>query len=65
MNAEMFLTKQEKAICAKARITAREYLLGRKAALEDEEQEIKSAAEKAVEAKTKKTNKKKAVKNAK
>lgn len=62
MGAEMFLTKREKAICASARISAKEYLLGRKAALESEENEIQTAAAKAKE---EKPNKKKAVKNAK
>ena len=61
MGAEMFLTKQEKAICATARISAKEYLLGRKAALEDEAEEIKAAAEKAAATKT---NRKKGAKNA-
>ena len=69
MGAEMFLTKREKAICASARISAKEYLLGRKAALEEEESEIMSATTKAVTTKTAtakaaaaKTNTKKAVK---
>lgn len=34
-----------------AKITAKEYLLGRKTALEDEAREIEAAAEKATEAK--------------
>ena len=58
MNAEMFLTKRAKAMCKMAKITAKEYLLGRKAALEDEANEIEAAAEKATEAKPEKTTKK-------